>query len=871
MSLPPPQWQLVAPGEPPAWFVQAVQTHLSSAAVAAPAAPEAAPGHFVAQILWQRGIRTATALAQFVDPHVYQPTAPDAFGSEMAQAIARLQRAITDQETVAIWGDFDADGVTATAVLWEGLRPLFPQPGQLHYVIPNRLYESHGLSRSGLQTLADRGCRLIITCDTGSTNLREIVYAHTLGMEIIVTDHHTLPAERPPVVAIVNPRSLPAEHPLAHLSGVAVAYKLLEALYQVLPDQDPQSLTDVLDLVAIGLIADLVALKGDCRYLAQRGIAALQTHSQDPSRRPGVHRLLKLCCRTGDRPADIAFGLGPRINAVSRIQGDAYFCVELLTSRDRDRGYALAEQAELLNTRRKALQKDILEQAIAKLADLDLSTTQVIVLAEVDWPVGILGLVAGQLAQQTGRPCILLSLEPAAPGSDPTRDHSTSNLETGVRLARGSARSVNQIDLYQLVKGQEHLLTSFGGHPFAAGLSLPVENLPLFTEAINQQLRQQTITPLEPRLQVDLTVTVADLGKSLFQELKLLEPCGMGNPVPRLLLKNVWFEQAQNAHIKDQTGQKLRYLKTEFRLRDDTTTIGFPGVWWDHAVSDLPSDHCDVVGELDFNARDKVYHFRVLDLRAISTAPTSATKPSAPRMSISRISPAAAPTWEASDWLLDWRAGVPASLSLPVAPLVVTAYPNHWGDLATWLAQAVALARPLAIAFPAPTTVPPTALWIQLLGMAKYLARTQKPITLAAWAEALNLPLTVLATGLGALRTLGFQWVGVTDGAVETAIPQAATAIVLQWSAEGRQPDPVIRTAIDRFFSAFQENQFRQRYFYQAPWSIIQAMAVQKWQGMLPPEPSGLDVPPGTAEHLPLAKNPQAPLAMSSGEDPSPP
>lgn len=847
MSPPPPQWQLITPVEPPAWFVQAVRTHLPSASAAA---PRATSGHFVAQILWQRGIRTVTALAQFVDPHAYRPTPPDAFGLEMAQAITRLQQAIDQQETVAIWGDFDADGVTATAVLWEGLRPLFPQPEQLHYFIPNRLHESHGLSRSGLQTLADRGCRLIITCDTGSTNLKEIAYAHTLGMEIIVTDHHTLPAERPPVVAIVNPRSLPPEHPLAHLSGVAVAYKLLEALYQARPDRNPQPLTDVLDLVAIGLIADLVALKGDCRYLAQQGIAALQTHSQDSSRRPGVHQLLKLCCRTGDRPTDIAFGLGPRINAVSRIQGDAHFCVELLTSRDRDRSYTLAEQAELLNTRRKALQKDILEQAIAKLADLDLSTTHVIVLAEVDWPVGILGLVAGQLAQQTGRPCILLSLESSAPGSNKTGDYSTSDLETAVRLARGSARSVNQIDLYQLVKGQEHLLASFGGHPFAAGLALPVENLPLFTEAINQQLRQQTITPPEPMLRVDLTVTVADLGKSLFQELKLLEPCGMGNPVPRLLLKNVWFEQAQNAHIKDQTGQKLRYLKTEFRLRDATTATGFPGVWWDHAVSDLPSDRCDVVGELDFNAKDKIYHFRLLDLRVVPVSATAAS-----------IATLAGPRTKAelgtagSDWLLDWRAGVPDSMSLPIAPLVVTAYPNHWGDLAPWLAQALAMERPLAIAFPTPAAVSPSALWAQFLGMAKYLARTQKNITLADWAEALGIPLTVLATGLGALIALGFQVAGVTEGEAEAAIAGASTPILLQWSAEARQPEATIRAAIARFFTAFQENQFRQRYFYQAPWSTIQAMATQMLQGLPLPEPSPPAPSLGTAENLAPAGN----------------
>lgn len=849
MSTPPPRWQLVPRVSPPAWFVQAVRTYVKDTS-----------GHFAAELLWQRGIQTEAALAQFVDAQCYPVTDPLAFGVEMQWAIARLQQAMTQQETVAIWGDFDADGVTATAVLWEGLRPFFPEPGQLHYFIPNRLRESHGLSRSGLQDLADRGCRLIITCDTGSTNQEEIAYAHTLGLEVIVTDHHTLPAQRPPVVAIVNPRSLSPEHPLAHLSGVAVAYKLLEALYQAMPDRDTQPLADLLDLVAIGLIADLVALKGDCRYLAQRGIACLQTLNQTPDRRPGVHRLLELCRRTGDRPTDIAFGLGPRINAVSRIQGDAHCCVELLTSRDHDRSRFLAEQAELLNTRRKALQKDILNQAIAQLTALDLSTTHVIVLAEVGWPVGILGLVAGQLAQQTGRPTILLSLDPPVIGSeDETADLNlqwpSANSQDGRvypaerlpdrqwaqptptpcngRLARGSARSVNHIDLYQLVKGQEHLLTSFGGHPFAAGLSLSVDNLPLFTEAINRQLRQQTVTQLGPIISVDLTVTVADLGRELFQELKLLEPCGMGNPVPRLLLHNVWFEQVRKAYIKDPTGQKLRYLKTEFLIRDASTAKGFPGIWWEHAAEELPTDRCDAIVELDFNAAQKDYHIRLIDVQVApvvdTPAPMAAIARSIPNMGdFDRgFSPDFGQDW---DWLLDWRHGVPESHTGITDPLMITTYPTHWRDLVPWLEQALAMERPLAIAFPPPVAADPIALWEQLLGMAKYLSRTQQPIGLADWAKALAIQPAVLDAGLAALATLGFQ----LEAQLEAQPPRSS---VLRWSALDRQPEAMIRAAIDRFFTVFQENQFRQRYFYQVPWSTLRAMLIQMLHSVRDPVP----------------------------------
>ncbi len=397
-----------------------------------------------AQLLWNRGLRSAEALEGFLRSQAYTPAGPFEFGEEMVWAVDRLVVARDRAEKVAIWGDFDADGVTSTAVLWDGLRQFFTEPDQLTYFIPNRLKESHGLSMMGIEQLAAQGVKLIVTCDTGSTNPLEIERANALGMAVIVSDHHTLPKVRPAVVAIVNPRALPAGHPMAHLSGVAVAYKLIEALYERLPEVPTRPLRELVDLVAIGLIADLVELKGDCRYLAQIGIEQLQTHLQtDEPVRPGVARLLALCRRAGDRPTDISFGIGPRINAVSRIYGDASFCVELLTSKDAERCRVLAEKAELANARRKALQNDVLQQVIRQLEARDLSTMGVIVLCDAQWPVGVLGLVAGQVAQQYGRPTILLTLDrPEAEGSS----------EAGETLARGSARSVNQIDLYELVK-----------------------------------------------------------------------------------------------------------------------------------------------------------------------------------------------------------------------------------------------------------------------------------------------------------------------------------------------------------------------------------------------------------------------------------
>ncbi|NEO38866.1 MAG: single-stranded-DNA-specific exonuclease RecJ [Moorea sp. SIOASIH] len=628
------QWQVLAPPDFPQWFIEAVKSHTHGYS-----------GGYAAQLLWQRGIREEKQLAGFLNPDLYQPTSPFDFGQEMKWAVKRLLQAREAGEKVAIWGDFDADGITATSVLWEGLGQFFWQHQQLSYYIPNRMTESHGLNCPGIDQLNASGVKLIVTCDTGSTNLREIDYAHQLGMDVIITDHHTLPDDRPPVVSIINSRYFAESHPLFHLSGVAVAYKLVEAMYQVLPNIPQQRLEGLLDLVAIGLIADLVELSGDCRYLAQRGIEQLKQQLKTRSR-PGVARLLELCKRSGDRPTDISFGLGPRINAVSRIQGDASFCVELLTSKDEKRCKQLALDTELANSRRMSLQKDITKQVKDKLAQLDLSTTNVIVLEDPQWPVGVLGLVAGEIAQEYGRPTILLSTVLLSTESS---DRESKLVEAGLEdkhsysIARGSARSVNNIDLYELVNSQAHLLHRFGGHPFAAGLSLPVDNIPLFTEAINQQLAQKLGTTgalMMPAIEADLVVKVAELGKALFDELKHLEPCGIGNLVPKLLIKNCWFEQVWHRNAKDLRRRKVQYIKTKFEIWDDSTSMGFPGIWWGHYQDEVPKVRCNAVVELDYNNYEKRPEVRLV---AVQTCQENDFVQSCLQVS------------NQLDWILDWR------------------------------------------------------------------------------------------------------------------------------------------------------------------------------------------------------------------------
>ncbi|MCT7963729.1 single-stranded-DNA-specific exonuclease RecJ [Laspinema sp. D1] len=803
MNQQPVTWHLQQPVLPPEWFLEQVRQHLDSQ-------QSGLSGQYAAALLWQRGIQDREELARFLNPQDYQPASSFDFGEEMTACVDRLKLARKQGEKVAIWGDFDADGITATSVLWDGLGQFFTPLTQLTYVIPNRLTQSHGLNRSGIDDLAASGTTLIVTCDTGSTNLDEIEYAHQLGIDIIVTDHHTLPPSRPGVAAIINPRSLPATHPLAHLSGVAVAYKVVEALYSTLPEIPQEPLEALLDLVAIGLIADLVQLSGDCRYLAQMGLKRLhQEWQKSPMerRRPGVGELLDLCKRSGDRPTDISFGIGPRINAVSRIHGDASFCVELLTTRDRRLAQKLAQDTESANSRRQAIQKDVDKQVQQKLDRLDLSTTGVIVLQDPQWPAGVLGLVAGKVAQDYARPTILLSTDSGNsqvenPDKIPLFSDSASNIS--FPLARGSARSVKNIDLYELVKEQEHLLHRFGGHPFAAGLSLPVQNVSLFTEAINRLLKEKmgAVGGLGmPVVQADLRCTVAELGQTLFRELKVLEPCGMGNPFPLLLIENCQFKNPRNRKIKDNKGRKIEYIKTEFQIWDESSETGFPGLWWGHYQEELPTVPADAVVELDYNSYQKRYEVRLIAVRP-REAGTVITSP------------------EGGLPILDFRRhriqkGEAEGVNFDrTTSIVIETCPSSWEELHQWLDLAIQTQKTLAIAYPPPKPVSPLQVWQQLVGVAKYLTRTGQRATRGQLCSKLSISDRTLELGIQALIAAGFQVKTMGDSLQVIPGPLTLTLDVG-----------------DRFCAAVEEEQFRRNYFYQVPLSTVQAIGRSKGDG----------------------------------------
>jgi single-stranded-DNA-specific exonuclease len=498
-----------------------------------------------------------------------------------------------------------------------------------------------------------------------------------------------------------------------------------------------------------------------------------------------VAKLLELCKRSGDRPTDISFGIGPRINAVSRIHGDASFCVELLTRRDESRTQELALQTELANARRQELQRHVAAQVDAKLAKLDLSTTYAIVLDDPQWSVGVLGLVAGQVAQAYGRPTILLNRETVATGDR--------------AMARGSARSVGGIDLYELVASQSHLLDRFGGHPYAAGLSLPVENIPLFTEAINRELLQRLganrESVLTPVVQADLTVAVAELGKALFRELKLLEPCGMGNPVPQLLICDCWFEQTKQANIRDSRGRKLKFIKSEFKLCDATCPEGFPGFWWGHYQDEIPVGRCDAIVELDFNAYRKYYEVRLIAVRSRQPNIATVGETTQPRIA-------------------DWRSRPEKSTDSALPAL--RKCPASWDELQGWIRRLETVngnggnVPSFAIAYSPPDPVDPDRVWVQLVGMAKYLARVEKSVTRQKLCKKLAIGDRVLELGFEALKALGFKIAPIQRS--------------WQFSFDASLQDEArLDRNVSQFLEAVREEQFARQYFAQIPVETLEA------------------------------------------------
>lgn len=530
-----PVWLDPAPGSPPPLLSKTVGGH-----------------PLVAQVLARRGIVDVDGARAFLDPARYRPASPfDLPG--MDRAAECIQQAMLAGQRIAVWGDFDVDGQTATTLLVQTLRSL---GADVSFHIPVRAEEGHGVNLPWLQRLIDQGVQVVVTCDTGIEAHEAVAYARQRGVDLVITDHHDLPAALPAASAVVNPKLLPAGHPLSTLPGVGVAYKLAEAL---LSDASQH-----LDLVALGIVADVAVQTGDARYLLQRGLARLRA-----TERLGLQAMLQLA---DVNPAwlheeHIGFELGPRLNALGRL-GDANLAVEFFTTADAQRAQVLATMLEGLNAERRRLTDQIFQGALAQIErDPALLEHAALVLAHPSWPAGVIGIVASRLAERFHRPVVLLA---APPG----------------QLARGSARSVEGCNISQAIVAHRDLLAGFGGHPMAAGLSIDPERIPEFRRKLSRSVAAQLgAAAVEPSLPIDGYLPLADLSLDLAADLERLAPFGPGNP--RLVLVSPNHILVNESTIGRTREHRRLTVEDELGARQ-------PVLWWQGAGWPLPEGRFDL-------------------------------------------------------------------------------------------------------------------------------------------------------------------------------------------------------------------------------------------------------------------------------------
>ncbi len=509
-------------------------------------------GHpLIAQILLRRGITTVENARAFLNPATYQPASPSEL-PQMERAVARINAAIAAHEPLAVWGDFDVDGQTSTALLVDALRGL---GADARYYIPER-QEGHGVRLGPLKRLIEAGARLLITCDCGVSDVAEVDYARSRGVDVIITDHHQLPPVAPDAYATLDPQLLPPDHPMRGLPGVGCAYLLASALYQSVGRADEAA--RLLDLVALGIVADVAPQTDDTRYFLQRGLAALRT-----TERPGLRALFALLnldpARIGEE--QIAFLIAPRLNALGRLD-DAKRSVEFLTAASPDAAASLAQFIEGLNAERRQLSNQVYAAARAQVeADEGLLDSTVLVLADPEWHPGVLGLVANRLVEHYSRPAILLTLPPG-------------------ERAFGSARSVPGFDITAALAAQADLLATYGGHAGAAGLSLEPERV----DELRQRLAQSDAGDARGidagALTIDGIVTLSDLSLDLIADLDRLAPFGAGNPTPVLAVLGV---RARSFGPAGREGEHMQVT-----VEDATGRIQRV-IWW-HGGGQMPPE-----------------------------------------------------------------------------------------------------------------------------------------------------------------------------------------------------------------------------------------------------------------------------------------
>ncbi|MGN0526743.1 MAG: single-stranded-DNA-specific exonuclease RecJ [Acutalibacteraceae bacterium] len=471
---------------------------------------------FAAYLLCARGMTDEFQIESFLyDTDLTDPyTLPD-----MALAVERIHTALENNEHITVFGDYDADGVTSTALLYLYLTS---KGAWVDYYIPDRVGEGYGMNLGAVDILKDRGTNLIVTVDNGISAVEEIEYARSLGIDVVVTDHHRAGDILPNAVAVVDPHREDSQCEFSDWAGVGVTFKLISA---VDGNEGYGLLEEYGDIITVGTIADIVPLKGENRIIVRSGIAFINDALQEGNLRCGLKALLDASNMTADTvdSNSIAFRISPRINAAGRM-GSAERALKLLITKDEAEAKSLAEEISNDNASRQETETKISESAINLIESTPhIKNKRVIVVSGEGWQQGVIGIVASRLVDKYGKPCIVISVKDG--------------------VAKGSGRSIEGFSLYNALSFCEDVLEQYGGHTLAAGMSIKKENIDLFREKINEYA-EKTETVL-PALNIDCKLNPANMSLDILSSISLLEPFGAENPQPIFALCNMEITNLQ--------------------------------------------------------------------------------------------------------------------------------------------------------------------------------------------------------------------------------------------------------------------------------------------------------------------------------------
>lgn len=465
------------------------------------------------KLLSDRGLETKSDIKHFFRPQLTDLHDPFLL-NDMNRATARLNEAVQRNERIMIYGDYDVDGCTAVALVYRFLRQYHTQ---LDYYIPDRYEEGYGITYKGVDYAAATGVRLIIILDCGIKAVEEVAYAKKLGIDFIICDHHVPDEQLPDAVAILNPKRFDNTYPDPHLSGCGVGFKLMQA-FAISNGIEFNKLSDLLDLCAVSIAGDLVPIMGENRILAWHGIRRLNSH---PS--IGMLAIIEVCGLSDKEITlnDIIFKIGPRINASGRVRNGKE-AVQLLVEQDYTEARLMAERINLFNEQRKDIDREMTEQAISYVSNIpNFETRRSITVFNPQWHKGVIGIVASRLTEQYYRPAVVMTEYEG--------------------LVTGSARSVSGFDVYHAVESCADLLENFGGHTYAAGLSLKVENVDSFCQRFEHYVQEHiSDAQTEATLEIDGYLDFSDISFNFYKQLHRFAPFGPQNERPIFCTRRVY-------------------------------------------------------------------------------------------------------------------------------------------------------------------------------------------------------------------------------------------------------------------------------------------------------------------------------------------